>query len=198
MLPFSEAAERNKAPLLAFLRELVDGRALRVLEIGSGTGQHAVHFAAGLPDVTWQTSDLPHNHAAIEAWLEAGGVANALSPVTLDADAFDWHEPVDLVFTANTFHIMHWPTVCRLIEGVGRALRPGGRLVVYGPFHVGGRATSDSNARFDASLQSSDPGKGVRGREDVCRRADAVALSLTGVRAMPANNQVLVFERRAS
>ena len=122
---------------------------------------------------------------------------NVLSPLSLDADRFDYDQPVDLVFTANTFHIMHWPTVCRMIAGTGRALHPGGRLVVYGPFHVGGCATSASNARFDASLRASDPGMGVRGREPVCWRADAAGLSLTGIRSMPANNQVLVFERRA-
>ena len=197
MLPFSSAAERNKEPLLEVLGPMLRDQQLRVLEVGSGTGQHAVHFARAFPSVTWQTSDLPANHATIRAWLDEHGPANALAPVALDADDFSGAPAADVVFTANTLHIMSWHSARRLLHGVGALLQPGGRLIVYGPFRVGGAATSASNERFDRSLRASNTLQGVRDREQVCWNADAAGLSLTSRTDMPANNQVLVFERRA-
>jgi SAM-dependent methyltransferase len=192
----SPAVERNREPLLARLRPLFDARPLQVLEIGSGTGQHAVFFARHLPQVRWQTSDLPGNHALIRAWIEAEGSGNVLPPLTLDADDLREAPAADVWFTANTLHIMSWPSAQRLIAGAGRHLPAGGRLLIYGPFNVGGRFTSASNREFDASLRRGDPHSGLRDREAVCRCADAAGLSLEAAMAMPANNQLLVFGRR--
>ena len=195
-LPGSPAAERNREPLLAALRELFDAQPLRVLEIGSGTGQHAVYFARHLPAVRWQTSDLAGNHALIRRWIDAHGGANVLPPLELDADDLRVVPPADVWFTANTLHIMSWASGQRLLDGAGRHLRPGGRLLIYGPFNVGGRYTSDSNGAFDASLRAGNSSSAIRDREAVCRRADAAGLSLERAIAMPANNQLLVFGRR--
>ncbi|MEO1575387.1 MAG: DUF938 domain-containing protein [Pseudomonadota bacterium] len=197
-LPFSEAAERNKAPILAALRPWLGRDATRVLEVGSGTGQHAAFFARELPDISWQPTDRPDYLPGLHARIAASELPNLAAPFELDVDAPPADvPPVDVIYTANTLHIMAWPSVVRCFALVGGWLAPGGRLVVYGPFHVGGRATSKSNARFDQSLRSRGVGMGVRGREAVCRQADAVGFSLVSVTPMPANNQLLVFERRA-
>lgn len=197
MLPTSPAAERNKGPLLEVLESTLGSRCLQVLEIGSGTGQHAVHFANSLPNLTWQTSDLVENHSAVSAWLAARGSDNLRAPLALDVDSCQRLPDADVIFTANTLHIMSWDSARRLIDLVGASLAATGRFIVYGPFNVGGLFTSDSNRRFDESLRLANPAQGLRHREEVCWRADGVGLSLTQQLDMPANNQVLVFERRS-
>jgi SAM-dependent methyltransferase len=193
--PWSQACENNKGPILAVLRRyLTDART--VLEIGSGTGQHAVFFAAALPRLVWQCSDLPANHAGIRLWLEEAGLTNVRPPLALDVTAENWGvAEVDAVFSANTAHIMHWPAVRAMIRGVGRVLKPDGLLLVYGPFSYGGRHTSESNARFDLSLRASDPGMGVRDFDAVAREAEAAGLGLVEDCPMPANNRLLVWQR---
>ena len=197
MKPFAESAEQNREPILAVLREVFADRA-DVLEIASGTGQHAVHFGAALPHLTWRPSELPDNLAGIQAWLDEAALANVMPPVALDVNAPDWPVgPVDAVFNANTVHIVAWPAVECLFAGIGRVLAPGGVLCLYGPFNYGGRFTSDSNARFDAWLKARDPASGVRDFEALDRLAEAQGLRLWRDIEMPVNNRTLVWRRIA-
>ncbi|MBI2313242.1 MAG: DUF938 domain-containing protein [Betaproteobacteria bacterium] len=197
MKPFSDPCERNKGPILAVLREAFsDCRA--VLEIGSGTGQHAVHFAAALPHLTWQTSDLPVGHPGILAWLEEYRLPNVLPPLALDVNRFDWPEAAyDGVFSANTAHILSWQEVELLFRGIGRTVKPGGWVCLYGPFNYGGRFTSESNRLFDASLRARDPLSGIRDFERVHALAREQGLTLVKDHAMPTNNRTLVWRKPA-
>jgi SAM-dependent methyltransferase len=190
--PFSESCERNKRPILERLRETFNLPA-RILEIGSGTGQHAVHFGEALPHLIWQTSDLPANHCAIRSWLEEAALPNVLSPIVLDVNGPWPHQEFDGVFTANTLHIVSWDAGQRLIAGAARLLKTGGRLVIYGPFNYNGDFTSDSNARFDEWLKGRDPVSGIRDIEAVTKWAEINNLRIQSDHAMPANNRLLVF-----
>jgi cyclopropane fatty-acyl-phospholipid synthase-like methyltransferase len=193
--PYSESCEQNRAPILVVLREAFADRC-QVLEIGSGTGQHAVYFGAELPHLRWQTSDVPQHHPGIRAWLAGAALPNVLPPITLDVKENGWHgSRYDAVFSAHTLHIMSWPEVERFFEGVGAVLEPGGVLVVYGPFNYGGTYTSESNARFDGWLRQRDPASGVRDFEAVDALARAQGLDLQQDIAMPANNRSLVWHK---
>ncbi|MBX3663572.1 MAG: DUF938 domain-containing protein [Burkholderiales bacterium] len=195
--PWSEACERNRGPILEVLREAFAG-ATRVLEIGAGTGQHAVFFAAALPHLEWQPSDRPEHLPGIAAWREHEGSSNLRPPLALDVDDARW--PVgscDALFSANTLHIMGWPSVENFFRGAGRVLQPGGVLAVYGPFRYGGRHTAPSNAQFDAYLRARDPQSGIRDFEAVDALAAAQGFKLTGDHAMPANNRTLLWRRIA-
>jgi cyclopropane fatty-acyl-phospholipid synthase-like methyltransferase len=195
MKPFAESCEENKLPILEVLREEF-AAVRRVLEIGSGTGQHAVFFAAQLPHLDWQTSDVAEYHAGIRAWIDDAGLANVRAPLMLDVAHDVWPDAAyDGVFSANTTHIMGWPEVEAMIAGIGRVLEPGGRFCLYGPFNYGGRFTSESNARFDQWLKARDPRSGVRDFEDLDRLAGAAGLRLAQDYAMPANNRTLVWVR---
>jgi cyclopropane fatty-acyl-phospholipid synthase-like methyltransferase len=193
--PFAESCVQNREPIIAVLRDVfADCR--RVLEIGSGTGQHAVYFAPELPHLVWQTADVTQHHAGIRAWLEEAALPNVLPPLALDVNQPDWPgERYDAVFSANTLHIMGWPEVEKFFAGVGAVLEPGGVLAVYGPFNYNGAFTSDSNARFDAWLKSRDPASGVRDFEAVYALAHAQGLALQQDVAMPSNNRTLVWRR---
>lgn len=193
--PFSQACENNKDPILEVLtRAFVN--ATRVLEIGSGTGQHAVYFAPRLPHLVWLTSDLKENHEGILAWVEECPSPNLLAPVDLDVRAGSWQvEDIDAVFTANTAHIMHWPDVAHMFRGVADVLPSGGVFVQYGPFNYSGSYTSESNARFDASLRATDPGMGIRDFESVEELAKKGNMLLAENVAMPANNRTLVWRK---
>lgn len=190
---FSAACERNREPILAVLRDvLADCR--QVLEIGSGTGQHAVYFAAQLPQLQWQTSDMPHNHASIIAWQRDAGLPNVLPPLVLDVASSDWPRgPYDAVFSANTCHIMAWQEVQAMFAGIGRILRAGGLACIYGPFNYRGQFTSASNAQFDAALKAQAPHMGIRDMEAVNQVAAEQGLMLLADHAMPANNRLLVW-----
>ena len=192
-LPYSEACERNRAPIAAVLQEaFVSCRT--VLEIGSGTGQHAVFFAHRFPSLTWIATDLPDNHWGIQAWIANAGLPNVKGPLALDVTETVWPvETVDAVFTANTMHIMSWPQVQAMFLGIGRVLVSGGVLVLYGPLHYGGKPTSESNARFDAFLRERDPHSGIRDFEAVEKLASGQGLVLRHDHALPANNRALVF-----
>jgi SAM-dependent methyltransferase len=193
---FAEAAEQNKEPILSVLREWFGGPGT-VLEIGSGTGQHAVHFARELPHLVWQPSDLRAHLDSIEVWRAEAALDNLLPVRALDV-AGEWPAgEFDYVFTANTAHIMHWPEVLAMLDGVGRVLRAGGLMALYGPFAVGGRHTAPSNAAFDAALRSADPGMGVRDVADLCREAERHGLSLVESVPMPVNNLTLIWRRGA-
>jgi SAM-dependent methyltransferase len=193
--PFSESSAENREPILAVLREVfADCR--KVLEIGSGTGQHAVYFGAELSHLSWQTADLPQHHAGIRMWLDEAALPNVLAPIALDVNRSDWLDGrYDAVFSANTLHIVSWPEVEKLFAGVGRVLQPGGVLAIYGPFNYNGRFTSPSNARFDQWLKQRDPASGVRDFEAVDALARAQNLILQRDIGMPVNNRTLVWRR---
>lgn len=191
--PFAESCAENRTPILEVLREVFADRR-RVLEIGSGTGQHAVYFAPELPWLTWQTADLTMHHPGIHAWLDEAQLPNVLPPLALDVSQTGWRSGrYDAVFSANTLHIMSWPEVEAFFEGVGTVLEPGGVLAIYGPFNYHGRFTSESNARFDAWLKTRDPASGVRDFEALATLARAQGLALQQDYAMPANNRTLVW-----
>lgn len=189
----SAACERNRDPILEVLRGTF-ADASRVLEIGSGTGQHAAYFGAALPHLTWQTSDLPRNHPSIQAWIDETGVANVLPPIALDAGTGPWPgQSFDAAFTANTCHIMAWEEVEAMFAGIARLLQPGGVVCVYGPFNYGGRFTSESNAAFDASLRAQAAHMGIRDFEAMDALAGRHGLTLSADHPMPANNRLLVW-----
>ena len=193
--PWSEACERNRGPILEVLRGAFAG-ATRVLEIGSGTGQHAAYFAAALPHLAWQPSDLAANLPGIAAWRDVAALPNLHAPLALDVDAADWPvAAVDGLFSANTLHIMAWASVASFFRGAGRVLEPGGVLAVYGPFSYDGRHTAESNARFDAMLRARDPLSGIRDFAAVCELAAGQGLEFAEDHALPANNRVLVWRR---
>jgi uncharacterized protein DUF938 len=183
MKPFSEASERNRDPILAILKR-VFRQTSKVLEIGSGTGQHAAYFSAALPHLVWQASDRAENLPGIRQWGAA--------PIELDVDG-EWPAiDADAIFTANTCHIMSWPQVVRMFEGIGR-IRGVNTVCIYGPFNYGGRHTSESNARFDAMLRGRDPASGLRDFEALVTLAARHGLTLAEDNPMPANNRLLVF-----
>ena len=195
MKPYSESCERNQAPILAQLQPLFATRR-HVLEIASGTGQHAVYFGRALPHLTWQTSDLPANHAGICAWLAEAQLANVLPPLALDVNDTVWPvTAVDAVFNANAVHIMSWQSVQRMFEGIARVLQPGGVVCLYGPFNYGGSYTSESNANFDAWLKVRDALSGIRDFEAVNALAAAQGWDLLQDVAMPSNNRLLAWRR---
>jgi SAM-dependent methyltransferase len=192
-LPFSEACERNQAPILEVLRTAFAG-CTRVVEIGAGTGQHAVHFARHLPQVAWQPTDRADWLPGLAARIAAAGPPNLASPVELDVLQEPWPDVRgDAVFSANTLHIMSWRAVEALFAGMPRVLERGGVLAIYGPFRYGGQFTTDSNAAFDAMLRERDPQSGLRDVEAVNALAEVAGLTLVADHAMPANNQLLVW-----
>lgn len=193
--PFSQACENNRRPILEILaRHLADVR--MVLEIGSGTGQHAVYFGEHLPHLIWQTSDRRAYHEGIEAWVTEAGLDNVRPPMDLDVMVEPWPvDTADAVFSANTAHIMSWPMVVEFVAGVGRVLPPGGSFLLYGPFSYGGVHTSESNEQFNRSLKSQDPAMGIRDFEAVEALASEAGMALVEDNAMPANNRLLVWRR---
>lgn len=194
--PFSPAAERNRAPILAVLRELLPGAA-RVLEIAAGTGQHAAHFAAARPDWDWQPTDAdPGALSGIAA--RGAAVPNLRPPLALDVRAEPWPVAVrsfDAVYCANLVHISPWACTAALMRGAARCLVPAGLLVLYGPYLVDGEATAPSNLAFDAELRARDAAWGLRRLADVVREAEAAGLASLRRVAMPANNLTLVLRR---
>ncbi|HXZ59903.1 MAG TPA: DUF938 domain-containing protein [Steroidobacteraceae bacterium] len=197
MLAVSEACERNKDPILAVLgRELAVCRS--VLEIGSGTGQHAVHFARHLPHLSWQPTELGGGLGPLAERIVLEGPPNLAPAIKLDVRAHPWPVArVDGVFSANTLHIMAWEAVEDFFRGVGAVLNAPGVLCVYGPFRYHGAYTSRSNAEFDRYLRQRDPLSGIRDCEALERLAGAAGLELAADHVMPANNQTLVWRRRA-
>ncbi|PZQ60367.1 MAG: SAM-dependent methyltransferase [Variovorax paradoxus] len=196
-LPTSPASDRNKAPILAeLLRQLpAQGQAL---EVAAGTGQHAAHFGAALPGWQWQPTEPEVSMHPVLA-TRCAGLPNVAAPMALDVREADWRVPpasLDLVYAANMVHISPWEATEGLMRGAGQVLRPGGRLVVYGPFVVEGETLAPSNAAFDADLRRRNATWGLRALVDVAARAESAGLSLAERIAMPANNLLLVFTRR--
>lgn len=198
MRQFSEACERNKGPILDVIKPYLD-HSKEVLEIGSGTGQHAVWFAGAMPHLIWHTSDLRDNHPSIIAWIESSELPNLIKPRTLNVGQGVWPvNQVDAIFTANTCHIMSWERVRDMFEGANRVLKPGGHLLIYGPFNVNGEYTSESNKEFDASLKHRDPESGIRDYDDMNRVARHNGFSLIKRHDMPANNMLLAYEKSSA
>lgn len=194
MKPYADACDRNREPILEVLRQhFADRRS--VLEIGSGTGQHAVHFAAALPWLTWQTSDVDSNLPGIRMWLEESGLSNLPPPIPLDVTGAWPGGRFDAVFTANTLHIMSWPEVCALFASLPQVLTGEALLAVYGPFNYDGRFTSESNASFDVWLKQRSAHSGIRDFAAVDELARSIGFSLVEDRPMPANNRTLVWRR---
>ncbi len=189
----SEACERNKGPILEILADHFADRK-HVLEIGSGTGQHAVHFGKNLIHLIWQTSDLQENIPDLVDRINEEGSSNIVLPLKLDVTVHPWPmETADAVFTANTLHIMPWDCVPDFFKGAGRVLLSGGILCVYGPFKYGGNFTSESNKDFDGWLQSKNSKSGIRDFEEVNKLALDIGFNLIKDYSMPANNQLIVW-----
>ena len=192
--PHSPSCERNRGPILDVLRKHFAGRR-HVLEIGSGTGQHAVHFAAALPLLTWQGSDRAENLPGIRAWLNEAALPNTPAPIEFDVGGAWPSGPFDAVFSANTLHIMAWPEVQQLFVRLPAITTGDARLIVYGPFNRDGRYSSDSNAAFDQWLKARGAHMAIRDAEAVDALALAAGFRLLDDIAMPANNRCLVWRR---
>lgn len=195
MLPHSDACERNKGPILEILREAFAGCTC-ILEIGSGTGQHAVHFANEMPWLVWQPSERAEEMPGLRKRIVYEGPKNLRAPVPLDVTQPPWDvRRMDGVFTANTLHIMSWREIEALFENLPAILKPGAVLAIYGPFRYAGAYTSASNASFDEMLRARDPQSGIRDFEAVDALARGIGFLLQADHRMPANNQTLVWKR---
>ncbi|MEO8459442.1 MAG: DUF938 domain-containing protein [Dokdonella sp.] len=193
--PFSAACERNREPILDALQQHFADRE-RVLEIGSGTGQHAVFFASAMPQLIWQTSDREENLAGIRMWLDEARLPNTPTPMTFDVNDAIWPPMLyDALYSANTLHIMSWAEVERLFARLPEIMTESARLAIYGPFNSDGQFTSPSNAAFDASLRARAPHMGIRDRADVDALARAAGLNMIEDRELPANNRCIVWQR---
>jgi SAM-dependent methyltransferase len=190
------ATERNREPIAAVLREVLPASGL-VLEVASGTGEHAAFFARLFPNLLWQPSDPdPDALASIRAWREEGRLESLLGPLRLDASARDWPvEAADAILCVNMVHISPWAATEGLMRGASSLLPPGAPLILYGPYRRAGIATAPSNEAFDASLKARNPDWGLRDLEAVAAEAKASGLRLERVFEMPANNLTAVFRR---
>ena len=192
--PFSQACENNKQPILNHLKTVLQ-ECQHVLEIGSGTGQHAVYFAANMPQLIWQCSDRAENIDGIRSWLTG---TNLPAPLTLDVRDSNWPvEQYDAIFSANTLHIMSWPEVELFFHKVNVQLKANALLCIYGPFKYGGDFTSPSNADFDLWLKRNNPVSGIRDFEAIRELAEHTGFQLVADHRMPANNQLLIWQRLA-
>ncbi len=194
--PFAAAAKRKTGAILTVLKSEFASREA-ILEIGSGTGQHAVTFAQQLSHLRWQPSDVGQYCAGIAAWVAEAGLPNVAAPIVLDVlDAPRVSEPFDGVYSANTAHIMSADAVGEMFSLVGNLLPPGGVFALYGPFRQHGQYNTDSNAAFDRSLRQRDVGMGIRDLEWLDELAQDAGMNRTRLYAMPANNHLAVWSRR--
>lgn len=194
--PYSESCDQNKDPILSVISPILSSVS-SVLEIGSGTGQHAIYFAEKLPHITWHTSDCKPYLDGINAWLAEAGLPNLHAPVELDVSATQWPGiEVDAIFTANSIHIMNQADMVNFIEGAGRLLKAQGSLIIYGPFNYNGAFTSESNARFNQWLKDRDPQSGIKHFEDIESLANENRLQIVADYEMPANNRILHFIKK--
>ena len=195
MKPFAESCEQNKLPILKVLEKYL-GAKKHLLEIGSGTGQHAVYFSEQFPHITWQTSDRQENHQGIQLWIDEADVQNARHPLEIDV-CKPWPkiEDIDVIYSANTTHIMSWRDVECFFQGVGETLQNEGHFILYGPFNFNNEYTSESNAHFDQWLKSRDSQSGIRNFEDLCKLGEENGLIFEENIEMPANNRCLVWTK---
>lgn len=192
----NQACERNKAAILNVLQAQLIGDET-ILEIGSGTGQHAVYFGTHLPKTTWLTSDLAVNHNVINSWITATKISNVHSPLTLDVDNSTW-PVIDCTgaFTANTLHILTWKQVVKLFHHIEKQLKSGMCFYIYGPFNYDGEYTSPGNQAFDQQLKAENPNHGLRDLNEIKALAQQTGFEFIENIHMPANNMILVLKRR--
>lgn len=196
MKPFAGSCEQNKDPILSVLKPLLNAPQ-SVLEIGSGTGQHAVYFGQALPHIQWFTSDLPEHHFGIRQWLDEAALCNVFGPLALDVNQADWGTTrYSTIFSANAVHIMGWSSVEKMFLHMPDVLEADGQLLLYGPFNYEGKYTSPSNEQFDAWLKARDPESGIRDFEALDALARDAGLTLANDFAMPANNRILHWQAR--
>ena len=193
-LPFSQACENNKAPILSVIKEwYIPGQT--ILEVGSGTAQHSVYFAENLPDIVWQTADQKIHHDTILARVALANRRNLLPPLDLEALVFDWSQvEFDGAFSANTAHIMSWSAVVAMFRGIGRQLKDG-VFILYGPFNRNGVFTSSSNQQFDNHLRRANPEMGIRDDRALIEVGLECGLELVNDIDMPANNRILIWRQ---
>jgi cyclopropane fatty-acyl-phospholipid synthase-like methyltransferase len=192
--PYASDCDENKGVILDALRPLLANKRT-ILEIGSGTGQHAVYFAQNMSHLLWQPSDLAEHHAGMMQWLNEAHLDNLLAPIELNVSTSHWPDTrFDGIFSANTLHIMNSQNVEDLFHRIAAHLNPGGLLIVYGPFNVHGHYTSESNARFDAFLKARDPQSGIKDTEWLNSLAQAGGLIEYADIAMPQNNRILCWK----
>ena len=193
--PYSESCDQNKAPILSIIEPLFTSCS-DILEVGSGTGQHAIYFAEKMPHIRWHCSDCAPYIAGINQWIDESDVQNVVAPIVLDVTGSQWPTlQVDAIFTANSIHIMHEQDVINFIKGAGRLLKKGGHLMIYGPFNYEGSFTSASNESFQQWLKSRDSLSGIKHFEDIVSLASSNALQLCTDYEMPANNRILHFKK---
>jgi hypothetical protein len=196
MKPYSTACDQNRDPILSVLRELLSDRKT-VLEVGTGTGQHAVYFAEKLPHLTWQCSDQIQYHQGIQLWLDEAKLPNLLPPLALNVSEDNWPKTqYDALYCANVMHIMSWKNVEDLFRHTAACLNDNGLMICYGPFNFNGQYTSASNAQFDQSLRMRDPLSGIRHFEALQVLAEDNGLSFVSDTEMPANNRILLWQKR--
>ena len=194
--PYAESCDQNRDVILDILRNVFADRH-HVLEIGSGTGQHAVYFGRHLPHLIWQPSDVASTHEGIKLWVSEANLPNVRMPLEIDVASAQWPiENVDAIFSANAVHIMSWAHVEKMFSGIGRVLLPGGKLCLYGPFNYKKMYTSESNARFDQWLKSRDPDSGIRDFEALDRLARNIGMTLVEDFRMPQNNRTLLWQKQ--
>ena len=191
------AALRNREPIADVLRDWLPPTGL-VLEIASGSGEHAIYFAERFPELEWQPSDVhPDALASIAAWREEAGLANVRAPLIIDAASQDWPiDRADALLSINMVHISPWDSALGLLDGAARLLKTGSPLIMYGPWLKDDIPTAESNLAFDADLKSRDPSWGLRRVEEFAAAAEERGLALELTRAMPANNLMLLLRRR--
>jgi cyclopropane fatty-acyl-phospholipid synthase-like methyltransferase len=194
--PFSAACERNREPILEVLKRFITRDDKRLLEVGTGTGQHAVYFAPHFPWLEWFPTDVQTNLSGMKLWFDEFNIPNIQKPQRMEVGKDELPKlKFEIIFTSNTFHIMHWKECKSLMKMFGGRLREGARVVIYGPFKYDGQFTSESNGEFDQSLKLDDPMRGIRSFEDVKNNMEKNGFELTEDVDMPANNQMLVFTR---
>ena len=198
---YSEACEQNREPILQVLTELiateVKANNPTLLEVGSGTGQHAVYFGEALPQLLWQCSDQQQYHPSIQAWLDEAKLQNIIPPIRLNVSKDTWPSAqFDMLYCANVIHIMHWQNVLDFFARGANCIKPEGLMVCYGPFNFEGKYTSASNAQFDQYLHSQDPESGIRNFEDLQKLAEKASLKFLHDYEMPANNRILVWQKQ--
>lgn len=196
MKPYSSSCERNSTPILNVLKTVIRDKYKNLLEVGSGTGQHSVFLAPELSHITWTCSDVKSNHEGINLWLKEANLSNIKGPLEFEIGKDDFPlGDFDLVYTANTFHIMDWEKDKLFMELCGKNLKSNALVIIYGPFNYKGKYTSQSNADFDVWLKGRNPHSGIRSFEDVNKNMLLNGFTLLNDFEMPANNRTLVFKK---
>lgn len=197
--PYSASCDQNREPILDVIQPLLthnEKAKKSILEVGSGTGQHAVYFAEKMPHLIWQTSDQQAYHQGIKLWLDNAGLNNTPAPIALHVSNDTWpNKNFDVIFSANAVHIMAWENVVDFFENAPKLLSTGGLFILYGPFNYKQQYTSESNARFDSWLKQRDPNSAIRDFEALDKLAINANMTIKADHALPANNRVLVWEK---